>query len=133
LTGILEDAASIAPATVHQIDPLPVETIAEGLSSVAVRVRAESDFEGLARLLSALEGSHSLLTVDELRVSAATPAMQGGSLDDASVEILDLEFLVTAYLLSRSTDLALPVDTEGRPSRGEDQSRPTTIREDRAR
>jgi hypothetical protein len=99
LSGMLNLAASRAPARVERLSPLPDSTSDGRLGHVRVQVTLETDVRGLVALLRAIDAGTEVLRLDVLRVEATEPATLRGP------EILKVEVIVSGwYIKPRSSE-----------------------------
>jgi len=87
--GHFEHEAAGRRVSLQRIEPLVATVLDGGALSVPVRVRGESDFQGLLEFLAALEGGTPLVVVDGLR-------LQGGGLV-GGVAPVTFEFVATVF------------------------------------
>jgi hypothetical protein len=72
LAGYIQQAARQERVYVAQVEPLPTASAGGGLVALGVRVRGESDLEGLLRFLDLLEAGPKLIRIPQLQVDRAT-------------------------------------------------------------
>ncbi|HJS43587.1 MAG TPA: type II secretion system protein GspM [Gemmatimonadales bacterium] len=104
LSGLMNLAASRAPARVERIDPRP-DSAGEGrLGRVRVHAVLESDVRGLVALLKSIDASDEVVELDMLHVEAP-----GALTAERGPEILKIEVTVSGwYIKPRETGNSLP-------------------------
>jgi hypothetical protein len=107
LTGYLQAAAQLSRVLITQVEPLPTSHAGHGVTALEVRLRAESDLEGLLSFLEALESGPKLLRLGPLQIRASgagVPYITSGP------EVLTLQLTVAGFSLGEN----LPVNADGR-------------------
>jgi len=89
-------AASRSQAKVERVDPVTDSVTVGRLRRATLRVALECDVRGLRGVLQALEDGKTVLSVSELRVTAADVASS-----DMSPEVLRVEFTIFGWFLER--------------------------------
>jgi hypothetical protein len=95
LSGRVNRAASDYQAKLERVDPVADSTIAGRLHRATLRAAFECDVRGLVGLLEALEFGKAVVSLRDLRVTAADPSSA-----DRTPEVLRVELTVTAWFLA---------------------------------
>jgi hypothetical protein len=109
LTGYIHGAAKLARVLVVQLEPLPSEHAGGGITALPLRLRGESDLEGLLALLEAIESGPKLVRIDELQVGRSSASAHPESLD---AEVLSFHLTLAGFALDGS---GRPAGDEQRP------------------
>jgi hypothetical protein len=99
LAGYLQTAARGHRVYLHQTEPLPTADAGGGVTTLTVRVRGESDLEGILGFLDAIEAGPRLVRVAQLQIDRA-PARAG----IGSVQVLSFHLTATGYTLHASSE-----------------------------
>lgn len=97
----VDDAARAAPATLTLLEPRPLRAAAAGLLAVSLRVEGESDFEGVMKLLAALESGPTTLHVGDLEIRAREGSGVGGEAGAQPPAVLLFRLSVTGFAMQR--------------------------------
>ena len=99
----LRRAAGESRVWLQEVEPLPPEVAGAGLVALPVRVRGESDLEGLLTLLQWLEAGPKLIRIDLLRIDVAASPVAGVPAA-ASWENLAFSFTARGFRLAAPGD-----------------------------
>jgi type II secretory pathway component PulM len=112
LAGYLQTLAKQERVFVLQVEPLPTEDAGGGLTALTVRLRAESDLEGVLRFLDVVEAGPRLVRVRQLQIER--PTSRSGRSQPGALTVL---LTATGYTLSE-----LPPPEAGMQPRREEVS-----------
>lgn len=99
LTGFLEYAARQNRVYLSRVEPAAPEPAGEGLVAIPIRLRGESDFEGILSLLHGLEHSSKLLRVEALSVKSTRP---GQLVAPEEAEVLEFDLVAKGFMLAQA-------------------------------
>jgi len=97
LTGFLEYAARQNRVYLSRVEPGAPEPAGEGLVAIPIRLRGESDLEGILSLLHGLEHSSKLLRIEALSVKSSRP---GQLVAREEAEVLEFDLVAKGFLLT---------------------------------
>lgn len=103
LTAIVTQAAAASPVQLDVLTPSSLQTIASGLSSVAMRVVGSGDLRGLITFFAMLEQNEAVLSVDQLRMNVS----EGETFPRSPAETVAFDFGLSALLISDSVTIGL--------------------------
>jgi len=99
LTGFLEYAARQNRVYLSRVEPAAPEPAGEGLVAIPVRLRGESDLEGILSLLHGLEHSSKLLRIEALSVKSTRP---GQLVAREEAEVLEFDLVAKGFMLAEA-------------------------------
>jgi hypothetical protein len=99
LTGFLEYAARQNRVYLSRVEPAAPEPAGEGLVAIPIRLRGESDLEGILSLLHGLEHSSKLLRIEALSVKSTRP---GQLVAREEAEVLEFDLVAKGFMLAQA-------------------------------
>jgi hypothetical protein len=99
LTGFLEYAARQNRVYLSRVEPGAPSPAGEGLVAIPVRLRGESDLQGILSLLHGLEHSSKVLRVEALSVKSSRP---GELVAREEAEVLEFDVVAKGFMLAEA-------------------------------
>jgi hypothetical protein len=110
LAGYLQGAARAERVYIHQVEPLPTADTGGGITALTVRLRGESDLEGILGFLDALEAGPKLIRIAQLQIDRAAPRAANNNVRVLTFHLTATGYTLTAVPLSGTGNAALEED-----------------------
>lgn len=108
LAQYLQKAARSARVLLTRLEPVPAEEAGTGVIALPLRVRGETDLEGLLTLLHSLETGEKLVRVENLQIQGLRTTAPRS--DDS--EALSFEFTAAGFMLAEAEAAEPSADDE---------------------